>query len=156
MEASQQLLAIEQIKQLKARYFRYMDTKDWIGLRTVFSHDAVFDARAALDLDGGGAAADPGSESDSWVYQGGDTITEFVREAISGRRTVHHGHGHEIEIVSATEAHGVIAMEDKVWDLATGAPILHGSGHYYETYCVEDGTWRIQTSRLTRLHLKLG
>jgi hypothetical protein len=52
MNASDHLLAIEQIKQLKARYFRCMDTKDWAGLRSVFCDDAVFDARASLSLDG--------------------------------------------------------------------------------------------------------
>ena len=35
------LLAIEEIKQLKARYFRFLDTKDWAGLTTVFTPDAV-------------------------------------------------------------------------------------------------------------------
>ena len=38
------LIAIEEIKQLKARYFRCMDTKDYTGLRAVFADDAVFDA----------------------------------------------------------------------------------------------------------------
>jgi hypothetical protein len=38
------LIAIEEIKQLKARYFRCMDTKDFVGLRTVFADDATFDA----------------------------------------------------------------------------------------------------------------
>lgn len=154
MEASERLLAIEQIKQLKSRYFRCMDTKDWTGLRSVFCDDAVFDARAALNLDGAGEGA--AAESNAWVYNGGDTIAEFVRSTVSALRTVHHGHGHEIEILSGTEAQGVIAMEDKVWDLASGAPVLHGCGHYHETYRRDADGWRILTSRLTRLYLKLG
>src|ERR1019366_1253533 len=36
------LIAIEEIKQLKARYFRYVDTKEWELLRTVFTHDCTF------------------------------------------------------------------------------------------------------------------
>ena len=43
MDAAEELLAIEQIKQLKARYFRCMDTKDWDGLRAVFAPNAVLD-----------------------------------------------------------------------------------------------------------------
>lgn len=154
MNPSDQLLAIEQIKQLKARYFRCMDTKDWAGLRAVFCDDAVFDARASLSLDGDGE--DPEAESNNWVYHGGDVIAAFVRDTVTPLRTVHHGHCHEIEIQSETEARGVVAMEDKVWELAGGAPVLHGCGHYHETYRCEGGAWRISTSRLTRLYLALG
>ena len=38
---SQQLWEIEQIKQLKARYFRLMDTKDWDAWRELFTDDCV-------------------------------------------------------------------------------------------------------------------
>ena len=34
---------LEAIKQLKARYFRTMDTKDWAGMRQVFTDDVVMD-----------------------------------------------------------------------------------------------------------------
>lgn len=154
MEAWDQLLAIEQIKQLKARYFRCMDTKDWVGLRAVFCDDAMFDARASLSLDGIGEGA--AAESNDWVYHGGDVIADFIREAVSPSRTVHHGHCHEVEILSDTQARGVIAMEDKIWDLASGAPVLHGCGHYHETYRREGDGWRILTSRISRLYIKLG
>lgn len=149
MDAATQLLAIEQIKQLKARYFRCMDTKDWAGLRAVFCDDAEFDARTSLSLDGSGDCAD-------WVYRGGDVIADFIRDATTPSRTVHHGHCHEIEILSATEARGVIAMEDQIWDIASGAPVLHGAGHYHETYRKEADGWRILTSRISRLYIKVG
>lgn len=146
------LLAIEEIKQLKSRYFRCMDTKDWAGLRTVFCDDAEFDARASLSLDGAGEGA--AAESNDWVYRGGDAIIAFIQAAAGPRRTVHHGHCHEIEIVSPDDARGVIAMEDQIWE--GDAPFLHGCGHYHETYRREAGRWRIHTSRITRLHVQLG
>ena len=37
------LLAIEEIKNLKARYFRCMDTKGWTGFQAVFAADATAD-----------------------------------------------------------------------------------------------------------------
>ena len=40
MATLEELDAIEQIKQLKARYFRCMDTKDWDGFQAVFAPDA--------------------------------------------------------------------------------------------------------------------
>ena len=153
MDAAETLLAIEQIKQLKGRYFRLMDTKDWTGLRTVFCDDATFDARASLSLDGAGEEG-RAADSNDWVYHGGDVIAAFVQAAIGSQRSCHHGHCHEIEILSDSEARGVIAMEDRVWDGDTLA--LHGMGHYHETYRKVDGEWRIHTSRITRLDVALG
>lgn len=43
MSDLERLVAIEEIKNLKARYFRAMDTGDWDVLQTVFATDAVFD-----------------------------------------------------------------------------------------------------------------
>ncbi|BEV02247.1 nuclear transport factor 2 family protein [Novosphingobium olei] len=149
------LIAIEEIKQLKARYFRLMDSKQWGPLRDVFADDAVFDARASLSIDGNGESG-RAAESNEWVYSGGDVIVDFIQAAIGTQRTVHHGHCHEIEILSDTEARGVIAMEDQIWD-ETGATLtLHGMGHYHETYRKDAGAWRIVNSRITRLHVILG
>jgi len=155
VDAAGRLLAIEEIKQLKARYFRFMDTKDWVGLRTIFCDDAVFDARASLSIDGHGKAG-RAAESNTWVYRNGDVIVEFIKGAIGSARTVHHGHCHEIEIISLNQASGVIAMEDQIWDEAGQVLTLHGGGHYHETYRRVDGRWRILTSRITRLHVSLG
>jgi len=38
---------IEAIRRLKARYFRTMDTKDWVGMRQVFTDDVVIDTSEA-------------------------------------------------------------------------------------------------------------
>lgn len=141
--------AIEEIKHLKARYFRFMDTKDFVGLGTIFAADAVFDASCSLGLT-------PAEDADQWIHSGGEAIVAFVKGAVENLRTVHHGHCHEIEVLSETEARGVIAMEDQIWDLAGETPVLHGMGHYHETYVKVDGAWRIKTSRISRLHIILG
>ena len=105
---------VEAIKQLKARYFRTMDTKDWDAMRAVFADDVVVDTTTS----GGG------------VVQGADEFMTFLREAIGDVVTVHHGHMPEIEITSPTTAAGVWAMEDKLrWP--TGME-MHGYGHYHE------------------------
>jgi len=142
------LIAIEEIKQLKARYFRCMDTKDYAGLRQVFADDAVFDASCSLSIE-------PAADAENWVHSGGDTIAAFVEAAVAPLRTVHHGHCHEIELLSEAEARGVIAMEDQIWD-AEGKPFLHGMGHYHETYRKEADGWKIVASRISRLHVVLG
>ena len=155
MDTIDRLLAIEEIKQLKARYFRFMDTKDWDGLRTIFCDDAVFAARASLSIEGR-ASEGRAADSNEWIHHGGDNIVEFIKRAIGGARTVHHGHCHEVEIVAPTEATGVIAMEDQIWDEAGQVLNLHGCGHYHETYRWADGRWRILSSRITRLQVSLG
>jgi len=142
------LIAIEEIKQLKARYFRCMDTKDFVGLRKVFADDAVFDASCSLSIE-------PAEDVANWIHSGGDTIAAFVEAAVAPLRTVHHGHCHEIELLGENEARGVIAMEDQIWD-ADGAPFLHGMGHYHETYRREADGWKIVTSRISRLHVIVG
>ncbi|HXK21408.1 MAG TPA: nuclear transport factor 2 family protein [Myxococcota bacterium] len=126
---------LEAIKQLKARYFRTMDQKDWDGMRRVFSDDVVMDTTAS----GGG------------VVTGADTFIEFLRKAIGDVITVHHGHMPEITLTSPTTATGIWAMEDMLrWP---DGRELHGFGHYEETYEKQGGVWRIKSSKLTRLRM---
>lgn len=154
MDKLDRLLAIEEIKQLKGRYFRFLDTKDWAGMATIFTDDAVFDARTANSVSGVGEG--DAAVSNDWVYEGAQVITDFIREVAQPLVTAHHGHCHEIAIVSENDAEGVIAMEDMIWDApgAGGEKKLHGLGHYHEEYRRgEDGRWRIRRSRLTRLNV---
>jgi Zn ribbon nucleic-acid-binding protein len=149
MDALARLVAIEEIKQLKARYFRLLDTRDFDGMAMVFCKDAVFDCTEGgliLPLDGPSiGAAGP-------VKRGRDEIMAWIRESFAQRTCVHHGHCHEITIDSETEAHGVIAMEDLIQAADRKTRVVHAAGHYHERYRVEDGQWRIAATKLTRLY----
>ena len=146
MDDLQRLLAIEQIKQLKARYFRFMDSKDWTALETVFAPDAVMDMRAEMH-DGSG---------DDGLVRGAANVVAFMRKAIEDVQTVHHGHTPEIELTSETSARGVWAMEDMLrWPEGALLRSLHGYGHYHETYERIDERWYIKTTTLSRLRLDL-
>jgi hypothetical protein len=126
---------IEAIKQLKARYFRTMDTKNWAAMRQVFADDLVIDTTSS----GGG------------VVTGADAFMAFLQKAIGDVITVHHGHMPEIELTSATTAKGIWSMEDMLrWP---DGRELHGYGHYEETYEKQRGGWRIKTSKLTRIRM---
>jgi uncharacterized protein (TIGR02246 family) len=128
---------IEAIKQLKARYFRTMDTKDWDGMWEVFTDDVVIDTTGA----GGG------------VISGADAFMAFLRDTLADAVTVHHGHMPEIVLSSPTTATGVWAMQDYiVWP---NAMRLVGFGHYHETYEKVDEAWLIASSTLTRLHMDI-
>lgn len=139
--------AVRRIQELKARYFRCMDTKDWTGLRAVFASDAVLDVSAE--------AVRHGRRPEAGITRGGDAIVDRMMRSLEGVTTVHHGHMPEIRLVSDREATGIWAMEDMLrWeDPASPLAEMHGFGHYHETYEKIDGEWRISSVRLDRLRV---
>lgn len=144
MDKLQTLLAIEEIKRLKARYFRCIDCKDWSGLESLFAPDA--------ELDMSGEMRD-GASGDGRVH-GAAEIAAFVRSAVDELETVHHGHTPEIDILSPDSARGVWAMEDLLrWPPEGALQSLRGYGHYHETYERIAGKWHIKSSKLTRLRV---
>jgi len=129
-----QLWEIEQIHQLKARYLRAVDTKDWKLLESVFTEDAV--------LEVGGSRRN-----------GRDTILAVMRSRLTPLTTVHHGHMPEITLTGADSATGVWAMFDLlVDDGASGNEPTRrdGFGHYHERYRRTGGVWQIEHLRLER------
>ncbi|MCK9877899.1 NAD(P)-binding domain-containing protein [Frankia sp. Ag45/Mut15] len=135
----QALWDIEQIKQLKARYFRYLDLKDWDGFRALFTDDCMHH----LPTEG-----ETTVQSNEEYF--GSTIP-MLEHAF----TTHHGHMPEITLTSPTEAEGIWAMFDYVRiDGPQGAIALKGYGHYIETYRKDpDGHWRISSKRNERLRV---
>lgn len=131
----------EAIRQLKARYFRFMDTKDWDGLASVFTEDVE------IDMTGSGGG----------ITRSLDEYMPFLRASIENVETVHHGHTPEISISSPTSAIGTWAMEDKLWwPDGSGVPglrSLHGYGHYTEEYRKIGSGWKISAMRLSRLRV---
>src|SRR3546814_14020665 len=81
------LLAINEIKSLKARYFRFVDTKDWVGLATLFTPDATMFF----------------PEQQSEPVSAAKAI-EFIAQALDGGISIHHGHMPEIEILTPSSA----------------------------------------------------
>ena len=127
------LAAIEQIQQLKARYFRLMDTREFAAMRALFTK-----------------AARLHDEESNTGWTGRDAIASGLAQVLAHARTVHHGHMPEIELTSATSARGIWAMNDWV---DTPEFTLEGWGHYHERYALEDGAWRIAETRISRLRV---
>jgi hypothetical protein len=126
---------VEAIKQLKARYFRLLDSKQWDQWREVFTEDfrgEFHGPHPVVRIDGR------------------DEMVESIRNLLADVPTVHHGHMPEIEIMGADTAKGIWAMVDVV-KLGAG---FTGYGHYHEEYRKVDGRWRIASMRLTRLHIE--
>ena len=148
---------VEQIKRLKARYFRYLDAKDYDGLDTIFADDALIDVRGSTStttqrLPEHRAPAVGGL--DDGLMSGRD-LKQFFRTSIANFVTVHHGHMPEIELLSATTARGIWAFEDHLW-FEPGSPyrVMHGWGHYHDSYACTDGEWRVSAMRITRIRVE--
>jgi hypothetical protein len=163
MNDAERLAAIEAITQLKARYFRSMDIKDWDGFQSVFAPDAVFDATEAMFardpatgacIQNGRVIDEPAAFDESLLTRGAPAIRATVEAAIAPLVTIHHGHMPEIEVTSATTARGIWAMEDVLhYPAESPFTLFVGFGHYHETYERIDGRWHIKTLKLTRLRV---
>jgi hypothetical protein len=124
-----QLLDIEAIKQLKARYALLLDAKRWSDWRLLFTDDARFE----------GVAVPPDADADSFVAA--------VGELCESRTAYMHHHCHTpiIELTSATTARGLWALAGE-----------HGPGHYEEEYRKEDDGWKISFLRLSKIPASTG
>jgi hypothetical protein len=122
---------------VKARYCRCLDTKDWAGYAACFTEDLLLDT----------------SPSGGQKIAGRDAAIAYVRSSISEDTvTTHHVHAPEIEI-DGDSATVIWAMQDRnIWP--NGRKLL-GFGHYHERYRREDGEWRIAESVLTRINMEL-
>jgi hypothetical protein len=140
MGLAERLWEMEQIKQLKARYLRFLDTRHWKEFRELFTDDFVW----YLPQGDGKTIRNPTAD-DFVKYQSGNFDSARVI-------SVHQGKMPEIELVSDTTARGIWEMSDWV-DHPKGRAI-QGWGYYYEEYEKgRDGKWRIKSIRLVRLRV---
>ena len=143
------LWKVEEIKTLKARYFRLLDTKQWAQWGELFTEDATLLVEAGVNTWGG----EPGAMK---AFNGREEITNGVRALHHSSLTVHHGHMPEIELTSPVSARGVWAMEDIVeYHTANYSTLIRGHGHYHEIYKFLDGQWHFASVQLTRLRLEV-
>jgi hypothetical protein len=148
MTEAERLAAIEDIKQLKAKYWRGVDNGDGALVRSILAEDCVLDYM--------GCCTDPASGVDhmpqmNMVMRGrGSWQTGNLEEP--RLVTVHQGHQSEIEVTGETTARGVWSFTDRFF-MPPGSPFgrLVGYGYYHDTYEKADGTWLLKTTRITRL-----
>ena len=135
----QQMLDYKEILELKARFVRTVDAKDWQGYRDVFHAEGRFDF--------GG----------DYAVHGGDAFVEAVAGQLEGATSVHRAFLPEIDFKSATEAEGKWAVNDYIeWrpDPVTAERRgFQGFGYEYELYRKIDGTWKIAGWRLQYIRM---
>ena len=145
MDHIETLIATEEIKALKARYCRFLDTKDWTGLAALFVEDATLDV-----------AQDTGNPP----LAGREAIIGQIRFAVDDAATSHQVHTPEIAFEAADRATGVWAMQDRVvWPTGKsplpGVVSITGYGQYHETYSRTVEGWQFASIRLTRFHVDM-
>jgi hypothetical protein len=137
---------IDQIRELRARYARYADTKQWTKFATIFTADAVL---RFFNPDGTLANEVTGAE-----------FAETIGGRVGPGQPIHHFFTHEIAFTSDTTATGLWAMEDLIFYDRDEHPdarftTMHGYGHYHDAYRKVDGVWRISGADLTRLRVDI-
>ncbi len=129
-----QATEIEAIRQLKYRYFRYLDSKLWDPLKELFVPEAV------SSYSGG-----------KYAFEGRDAILEFLASSLGPTMiTMHHGHHPEIQLTSESTATGIWALEDVVIDTANELTI-RGAAYYRDEYVKLNGEWKIHSTGYERL-----
>lgn len=147
MDAMQKLLVAEEIKALKARYCRFLDSKQWDDFAGLFTADAVMDV-----------SQDTGTPP----ITGTQAIVAQVRFAVDDAASSHQVHTPEISMDSANTAAatGIWAMQDRVVWKEGKSPIpgvasITGYGQYHEIYKKEGDDWKIAALRLSRFHVDM-
>jgi len=127
---------IESIKQVKARYFRFVDEKKYEELAALFAPEAKV-------------------ETDGVTWDSVTAMPDAIRDLVGAAPSVHHGHMPEIQITGPDTASGIWAMEDLLpFPAGKDAPEGHnGYGQYRDTFRKVNGHWLIDTLVLTRFRM---
>ena len=137
--SSMDLEAIEEIRQLKYRYFRSLDTRDWETFGDCLTEDVV--ARYGTKAMG-----------DPLHFDSRQEVVDYMSANMGpGLTSVHIANHPEISVDGDT-ATGSWAFEDTVLALAFNM-IIRGAGYYIDTYRRDaDGAWRIASTAYDRLY----
>lgn len=138
------------IQEVKSKYCRLMDTKQWQDWGKLFAEDIYMDVSDDVTSDLGNP-----------IVVGRDAVVALVSGMVGNAITVHQVHSPEIDFSSDSTADVIWAMSDVVvWPEGVTPPdptiqSLEGYGHYHEIYKCIDGEWKIAKLKLTRLYRKI-
>ena len=132
----QQLSDLEDIRTLKHRYFRGIDTADMALLKDLFTDDVTVDYR------GGTYRVKLSGKAD---------MLEFLANSFhSDAMAMHHGHMPDITLRGDDRAEGLWYLEDIFIDVAARTETA-GSAIYRDTYVRDGDRWKIATTEYDRV-----
>ncbi|HZZ98068.1 MAG TPA: nuclear transport factor 2 family protein [Jatrophihabitantaceae bacterium] len=125
------LVAVREIEQLKYRYTRALDLKQWDEFAATLTADVSASYGAKLS------------------FRGRHDVVTFMRNSLGPAIiTVHHVHHPEITI-SGDEATGTWYLQDTVI-ITEHRMLLRGAAFYTDRYVRTDGGWQIAATAYTR------
>jgi SnoaL-like domain len=133
----QQLSDLEEIRQLKARYFRCIDTGNETELATVFADDVT------IDLRGGGYRLQVSGKADMVNF----IASSFNSDIIA----MHHGHTPEIRFTGPDTAEGTWYLEDRFINPERKTDTI-GTALYHDRYVRTADGWKVQHSEYDRVY----
>ena len=135
---------LQEIKELKAQYFYWMDNKQWDALRRVFTDDIRY-------------------EGFPFGMEGPDVWVASLKEFFTGVVSQHRGTNPRFRQISDDRVRGIWSMTDYLtWEpdsrVYRGIEIpgmygISGWGYYEEEYLRTADGWRIDFMRLTRVRI---
>lgn len=139
-EKLQELLDYKEILELKAKFVRTADAKDWEGYREVFGDEGVYDFGSGFV-----------------VHHGQQFVDAVAGQLPEGARSVHRAFLPVIRFESSVRAKGEWAVNDYIEftpDPVTGERRgYQGFGYEYETYSKLGGVWKITDWRLLYIRM---
>ena len=133
----EKLMALEEIKRLKAQRDRAADTKDWALYESLHAPDHVSE------------------NGDYGRMTSAAEMIAFTRKSMENLITMHHSHTPEIEFDTPTSARCVWAMEGmSFWKLGKEDHWFQAFGHYFETCEKREGRWVFTSRSLKYYHTR--
>lgn len=132
----QQLSDLEEIRTLKHRYYRAIDTADEALLSGLFTEDVTVEYRGGSYL---------------VRLQGRANMLDFLMSSFhSDAVAMHHGHMPDIGFTGEDSAEGLWYLED-VYISLERKEITAGSAIYRDRYLRVDGQWKIANTEYDRI-----
>ena len=131
------LMALGEIRRLKAWRDRAADTKDWALYESLHAPDHVSE------------------NGDYGRWTSAAEMIVNVKLSMESLTTLHHSHTPEIEFETPTFARSVWAMEGmSFWKQGDEDHWFQAFGHYFETCEKRDGRWVYTSRKLTYYHTR--
>lgn len=133
MSTLDELIAKDAIRELKSRYFRFMDQQDWTALRGILASDLDF------------------SHPTIGTYTSADTTIAAIAERVREVRTMHQGHDPEV-MVDGDVAEGTWSLQSFVFSPTDPSLQITRYARYADGFRRDGDGWVISRIRFTYVY----
>ncbi|MFL0181731.1 nuclear transport factor 2 family protein [Mycobacterium sp. SMC-15] len=136
--ALKNIVDIDEIKQVKYRYMRALDTKHWDDFAATLAEDVT--------------AAYGQSMGKKQTFADRDSLVEFMRNSLPGNIITEHRVNHpEISLTGPDTATGIWYLQDRVIVPDVNLMLI-GAGFYHDTYRRTSDGWKLSHTGYQRTY----